>query len=163
MKSLNLKISARDSRHTDGRVHLKALFDQWLPLSASLLSMVVDKLPSPMEIHSERVEKLMCSGLRTFDSLPDKTQSLKQGVSRMDQRKVINERFSRAGLGQCWRSAGAVLAQCWRSAWSARLPLMCSVFDSRSRHHMWVEFVGSLPCLKKIFSGYSGYFPLANI
>ncbi|XP_068693562.1 elongation factor-like GTPase 1 isoform X1 [Montipora foliosa] len=78
VKSLNLKISARDSRHTDGRVHLKALFDQWLPLSSSLLAMVIDKLPSPMEIHSERVEKLMCSGLRTFDSLPAKTQSLKK-------------------------------------------------------------------------------------
>ena len=80
VKSLNLKISARDSRHTDGRVHLKALFDQWLPLSSSLLAMVIDKLPSPMEIHNERVEKLMCSGLRTFDSLPAKTQSLKKGV-----------------------------------------------------------------------------------
>lgn len=92
VKSLNLKISARDSRHTDGRVHLKALFDQWLPLSASLLSMVVDKLPSPMEIHSERVEKLMCSGLRTFDSLPDKTQSLKQdflACSSADDAPVI--------------------------------------------------------------------------
>lgn len=80
MKSLNLKISARDSRHTDSRVHLKALFDQWLPLSSSLLAMVINKLPSPMEILDERVEKLMCSGLRTFDSLPEKTQSLKNGV-----------------------------------------------------------------------------------
>ena len=80
MKSLNLKISARDSRHTDSRVHLKALFDQWLPLSSSLLAMVIDKLPSPKDIDSERVEKLMCSGVRTFDSLPDKTQSLKNGA-----------------------------------------------------------------------------------
>lgn len=80
VKSLNLKISARDSRHTDSRVHLKALFDQWLPLSASLLAMVVDKLPSPQEMISERVEKLMCSGLRTFDSLPEETQSLKNGA-----------------------------------------------------------------------------------
>lgn len=82
MKSLNLKISARDSRHNDSRVLLKALFDQWLPLSSSLLSMVIDKLPSPVEILSERVEKLMCSGVRTFDSLPDETQSLKDGELR---------------------------------------------------------------------------------
>ena len=61
------------------------------------------------------------------------------------------------------RSPGrAGLAQCRRIAESARLPLMCPGFYSRSRHHMWVEFVGSLPCLDKIFSGYSGYFPLAN-
>lgn len=81
VKSLNLKISARDSRHTDTRVHLKALFDQWLPLSGSLLAMVVDKLPSPRDMISERVEKLMCSGVRTFDSLPEETQSLKNGKS----------------------------------------------------------------------------------
>ena len=80
VKSLSLKISARDSRHTDSRVHLKALFDQWLPLSGSLLAMVVDKLPSPQEMISERVEKLMCSGVRTFDSLPEETQSLKNGM-----------------------------------------------------------------------------------
>lgn len=77
VKSLNLKISARDSRHTDGRVHLKALFDQWLPLSRSMLTVVVEKLPNPQEISDERVEKLMCSGLRTFDSLPEETQRLK--------------------------------------------------------------------------------------
>lgn len=81
VKSLNLKISARDSRHTDTRVHLKALFDQWLPLSGSLLAMVVDKLPSPRDMISERVEKLMCSGVRTFDSLPEETQNLKNGKS----------------------------------------------------------------------------------
>ena len=80
VKSLNLKISARDSRHTDTRVHLKALFDQWLPLSGSLLAMVVDKLPSPQEMISERVEKLMCSGVKTFDSLPEETQSLENGM-----------------------------------------------------------------------------------
>lgn len=79
VKSLNLKISARDSRHTDGRVHLKALFDQWLPLSRSMLTVVVEKLPNPQEISDERVEKLMCSGLRTFDSLPEETQRLKNG------------------------------------------------------------------------------------
>lgn len=79
VKSLNLKISARDSRHTDSRVHLKALFDQWLPLSRSMLTVVVEKLPNPQEISDERVEKLMCSGLRTFDSLPEETQRLKNG------------------------------------------------------------------------------------
>ena len=35
-------------------------------------------------------------------------------------------------------------------------------FDSRTRCHMWVEFVvGSRPCSKKFFSGYSG-FPLSS-
>ena len=35
-------------------------------------------------------------------------------------------------------------------------------FNSRSRRHMWVEFVvGSRPCSERFFSGYSG-FPLSS-
>ena len=44
-----------------------------------MLTVVVEKLPNPQEISDERVEKLMCSGLRTFDSLPEETQRLKNG------------------------------------------------------------------------------------
>ena len=37
--------------------------------------------------------------------------------------------------------------QVWRSGESARLPPMWPGFDSRTRRHMWVEFVvGSRPC-----------------
>ena len=37
--------------------------------------------------------------------------------------------------------------QGWRSGESARVPPMCPGFDSRTRRHMWVEFVvGPLPC-----------------
>ena len=44
----------------------------------------------------------------------------------------------------------------WRSGESARLPRMCSGFDSRIRRHMWIEFVvGSLLCSERLFSGYS--------
>ena len=39
---------------------------------------------------------------------------------------------------------------------------MCPGFESRTQRHMWVEFVvGSLPCSKRFFSGYSG-FPLSS-
>ena len=50
--------------------------------------------------------------------------------------------------------------QGWRSGESARLPPMCPGFDSRTRRHMWVEFVvGSLLCSERFFSGYSGFPP----
>ncbi|EPY75052.1 elongation factor Tu GTP-binding domain-containing protein 1 isoform 6 [Camelus ferus] len=39
--------------------------------------MVCQKLPSPLGITAERVEKLMCTGSQTFDSLPPETQALK--------------------------------------------------------------------------------------
>ena len=52
--------------------------------------------------------------------------------------------------------------QGWRSGESARLPPMWPGFDSRTRRHMWVEFVvGSHPCSERFFSGYSG-FPLSS-
>ena len=50
----------------------------------------------------------------------------------------------------------------WRSGESTRLPPMWPWFKSQRQHHMWVEFVvGSLPCSKRFFSGYSG-FPLSS-
>ena len=52
--------------------------------------------------------------------------------------------------------------QGWRRGESACLPPMWPGFDSRTRHHMWVEFVvGSLPCSERFFSRYSG-FPLSS-
>ena len=53
------------------------------------------------------------------------------------------------------KSAG--LAQCQ----SVRLPPMWPGFDSRTRRHMWAEFVGSLLCSERFFSGYSS-FPLSS-
>ena len=50
--------------------------------------------------------------------------------------------------------------QGWCSGEIAHLPPMWSGLNSRTRHHMWVEFVvGSLLCSRRFFSGYSG-FPL---
>ena len=52
--------------------------------------------------------------------------------------------------------------QGWRSGESTLLPPMWLGFDSRTRRHMWVEFVvGSRPCSKRFLSGYSG-FPLSS-
>ena len=39
---------------------------------------------------------------------------------------------------------------------SIRLPRMWPRYNSQIRRHMWVEFVGSLLCSERFFSGYSG-------
>ena len=44
-----------------------------------------------------------------------------------------------------------------RSGESTHLPLMWLGFDSQTRHHMWVEFVGSLLCSERFFPRYSGF------
>ena len=41
----------------------------------------------------------------------------------------------------------------WRSGESTRLPPMWPAFDSRTRRHMWVEFVGSLLCTERFSPG----------
>ena len=51
--------------------------------------------------------------------------------------------------------------QGWRSGESAHFPPMCPGFDSRTRRQMWTEFVGSLLCSERFFSGNSG-FPLSS-
>ncbi|XP_038557988.1 elongation factor-like GTPase 1 [Micropterus salmoides] len=76
--SLGVKVMARDSRHSDPKVLLSAICSQWLPVSQAVLSMVCEKLPSPLDMAAERVEKLMTVGARRFDSLPEQTQELKQ-------------------------------------------------------------------------------------
>uniref|UniRef100_A0A673T251 Elongation factor-like GTPase 1 n=1 Tax=Suricata suricatta TaxID=37032 RepID=A0A673T251_SURSU len=77
--SLGLKLGAREARHADPKVQINAICSQWLPVSQAVLGMVCRKLPSPLDITAERVEKLMCTGSQTFDALPPETQALKAG------------------------------------------------------------------------------------
>ena len=81
ISSLGLKLSARDTRNSDSRSNLQAVCRQWLPLSDAILGMVSAKLPSPLNVPEERIEKLMCGGLKKFDSLPAQTQQLKPGIN----------------------------------------------------------------------------------
>uniref|UniRef100_A0A8C4TEJ3 Elongation factor-like 1 n=2 Tax=Erpetoichthys calabaricus TaxID=27687 RepID=A0A8C4TEJ3_ERPCA len=78
VSTLGLTVSARDLRHTDPKVLLNAICSQWLPVSQAVLTMVCDKLPSPLDMSEERVERLMCVGAQRFDSLPCQTQELKK-------------------------------------------------------------------------------------
>ena len=47
----------------------------------------------------------------------------------------------------------ALGVQGWRSGESTRLPPMWPGFDSPTRRHMWVEFVGSLLCTERFSPG----------
>ena len=76
---------------------------------------------------------------------------------------IFNLTKSSPNLSQLvfWGAGMAPGEQGWRSGESARLPPMWPGFDSRTRRHMWVEFVvGSRPCSERFFSRYSG-FPLS--
>ena len=92
-------------------------------------------------------------GYRVLQGVPGDYKGL-QGVTTGLQGVTGVTRGYR-GLQQGNREQG------WRSGESTRLPPMWPGFDSRTRRHMWVEFVvGSLLCSERFFSGYSG-FPLS--
>ena len=57
------------------------------------------------------------------------------------------------------------LQQGWCSVESTRLTSMWFGFNSLTRHHTWVKFVGSLLCSERFFPAYSGFLlsPKTNI
>ena len=77
LNSLNIKLPPRDLKYTEAKGPLKSLFINWLPLGKNLLDMVVDLLPSPLDITSDKVEHLICAKLKSFKHLPKQTQALK--------------------------------------------------------------------------------------
>ena len=70
--SLGIRFTARDLNHSDPRTQLQTLFSQWFPISKAVLQMICNFIPSPMQMSEERVENLMCSNTKRFDSLPQK-------------------------------------------------------------------------------------------
>uniref|UniRef100_A0A5G2QUA0 Elongation factor-like 1 n=1 Tax=Sus scrofa TaxID=9823 RepID=A0A5G2QUA0_PIG len=100
--SLGLKIGAREARHSDPKVQINAICSQWLPISQAVLAMVCQKLPSPLDITAERVEKLMCAGSQTFDSLPPETQALKADLS-LQKRSLRGVSVPDEGTRRSWQ------------------------------------------------------------
>ena len=70
--------------------------------------------------------------------------------------KVLDNNSDRTGIWKCSFFLGD---QGWHGGGeSTRLLPMWLGFDSQTRRHMWVEFVGgSRPCSERFFSGYSGW------
>ncbi|KAK2588807.1 hypothetical protein KPH14_001682 [Odynerus spinipes] len=76
-EKLNIKLTARDLRHTDPKAQLQAVCSQWLPLAQACINMVCDKVPAPHNLSIEKVERLI-SGNTDFSILPSETQQLKE-------------------------------------------------------------------------------------
>jgi ribosome assembly protein 1 len=80
MTSLSIKLAPRELKFNEPKAPLQALFCNWLPLGKNLLDMIVEILPSPGEMTSEKAENLMCSKIKVFKSLCKETQDLKNGI-----------------------------------------------------------------------------------
>lgn len=90
-EKLGIKLNARDLRQTDPKAQIQAVFSQWLPVEKTILEMVVRTCPHPGLISDEKAKRLMCSLNQDFDSLPEKTQKLKEEFksSNADSETVI--------------------------------------------------------------------------
>ena len=88
---------------------------------------------------------------------------LPREITRFAEEIKTEPAVIKSGRKRCSKVAGSMVncigEQGWRSGESARLPPMCPGFDSRTRRHMWTEFVGSLSCSERFFSENSD-FPL---
>lgn len=76
-EKLNIKLTTRDLRHTDPKAQLQAVCSQWLPLAQACINMVCEKVPTPHNLSSEKIERLI-SGNTDFSLLPPETQQLKE-------------------------------------------------------------------------------------
>lgn len=76
-EKLNIKLTARDLRHTDPKAQLQAVCSQWLPLAQNCLDMVCENVPAPHNLTDEKIERLI-SGNNDFSDLPFETRQLKR-------------------------------------------------------------------------------------
>ncbi|XP_008809463.2 LOW QUALITY PROTEIN: elongation factor-like GTPase 1 [Phoenix dactylifera] len=59
VKTFNLSVPPRELQNKDPRVVLQAVMSRWLPLSDSILSMVVKCMPDPVSSQSARISRLL--------------------------------------------------------------------------------------------------------
>lgn len=57
--ALNIKVSPRDLRSKDLKNLLRTIMSQWIPVSTSILLTVIEKIPSPLESQSEKMELIV--------------------------------------------------------------------------------------------------------
>ena len=69
MERLGVQLSSRELlREKDRRRRLQLVMQRWLPVSNCVLGTVVDKLPSPVQAQSERLERVWSGELRRRES-----------------------------------------------------------------------------------------------
>ena len=85
---------------------------------------------------------------KRLNKLSKRVAELEAALSKLEKVSMGKSEFGKQG---------------WRSDESTHLPSMWSGFEFQSSHtrrHTYVEFVGSLLCSERFFSGYSGFpFP----
>jgi ribosome assembly protein 1 len=88
IQSLGITFPANFMKRSDHKQQLKSLMTKWLPLSDAILSMVVDKLPSPKNAQKDRILKL----IPELEGVKSKTQKTKTNATT--EKKATSTRAS---------------------------------------------------------------------
>ncbi|KAK7208351.1 P-loop containing nucleoside triphosphate hydrolase protein [Myxozyma melibiosi] len=91
VKALNVKVLPRDLRSKDTRVLLNTIFNQWLPLSSSVLITVINKLPAPTDAQRDRVPTI----LETTPGAEMISPELKEAMMKCDANGPISAYVSK--------------------------------------------------------------------
>ncbi|CAG8449795.1 15490_t:CDS:10 [Acaulospora morrowiae] len=85
VKTLDLKVLARDMRSKDTRTLLTSIFNQWLPLSTAILHiLLIDQLPSPVTAQPIRIPRI----LHIRSNLPKEINEIERGLCNCDSSEL---------------------------------------------------------------------------
>ncbi|ERM93639.1 hypothetical protein AMTR_s00004p00150090 [Amborella trichopoda] len=95
IKSFNLSIPARELQNKDPKVVLQAVMSRWLPLSDTILSMVVRCMPDPILAQSIRVSRLLPkkeveNGHNGFEEVLAEMEHVRESVEQCDSRDKLH-------------------------------------------------------------------------
>ena len=102
IQALDLNLSKAFLSKNDHKSQLKTLMNQWLPMSDSILSMVVSRLPNPKEAQKERVLDL----IPELKTIKDKTNETKKS-NQVNAEIRTQRRKLKKNLMQCDKSDNA--------------------------------------------------------
>lgn len=77
-KILDVTLTARDLRTKDDKQLLRQIMGQWLPVSTAVLLTVIEKLPSPLESQSERLDVIIGKEYEKEDVDEDLIKDMKE-------------------------------------------------------------------------------------
>jgi translation elongation factor EF-G len=84
VKALKLQIPPRDLTSNDPKAGIQAVLGKWLPLAESLLQMVVEKLPGPIEAQKIRIPALWQPTPSASPDVKQKQDQLKEFMMKCD-------------------------------------------------------------------------------
>jgi len=84
INALKLKIPPRDLASDDPKAVAQAILCKWLPMSDTLLEMVVEKLPSPIEAQALRIPKLWQPSVGATSEMSTKQHEIQDQMMTCD-------------------------------------------------------------------------------